>query len=347
MRDGAYAKAGVDLSKVRTLQRDLGSAFGETFRNRRGRPGAPLIPIGHYGGLIDIGGGSALALHTDGVGTKVLVAQDMGRFDTVGVDCIAMTVNDLICLGAEPVAILDYIALQREDDGLVREIAKGLAKGAKEAGVAVVGGETAIMKDVVKGKKGKGFDLVSMGVGLVKKSEVLDGSGVRAGDSILAVTSSGLHSNGYTLARKALRRLPLEKEMPSLGRTLGEALLVPTRIYVAPTLEAIRSSDVHGVAHITGGSFAKLTRLVKGRALGFNIQLREAPPIFGLIQHEGGVSEPEMYSTFNMGVGLCLILPSKEVERARRGYEKRGFETYVAGRVTRGGGVEVNGTKVA
>lgn len=304
------------------------------------------MAIGHYAGLIDLGGDSALALHTDGVGSKVLVAQRMGRFDTVGIDCVAMSVNDLVCLGSEPVALLDYVALEKENDRLVSELAKGLAEGARLSATAIVGGETAILGDMVKGLRGNGFDLVSMGVGLVKKSAVIDGSRIREGDAVIGVESSGLHSNGYTLARRILGRLPLNSRLEGLGTTLGDALLAPTRIYVGPTLAAMRSAQVHGIAHITGGAFTKLTRLVGGRGLKFDIRLPAPQPIFKLLQGRGGVTDREMYSTFNMGIGLCLVLPSSEIGKVARPFRREGFPVHHLGQVRRGKGVVVNGVRL-
>ncbi len=270
----------------------------------------------------------------------------MNRFATIGIDCVAMTVNDLICLGSEPVALLDYIALEREDEVLVGELSRGLSEGAKRASAAIVGGETAILGDVIKGKNGRGFDLVSMGVGLVKASEIIDGSTIEEGDAVLGVESSGLHSNGYALARRVLRQMPLKGRVDRLGSTLGEALLTPTSIYVRPALEAIRKSEVHGIAHITGGSFSKLTRLSGDRRLMFDIVLPPPPEIFGLLMGEG-VGEKEMYRTFNMGVGLCLCLPEGEAGRVTRIFKSCGFQTYNLGSVRKGSGVRVNGLKIS
>jgi phosphoribosylformylglycinamidine cyclo-ligase len=318
-----------------------------TFINRKGKSGRPLLPIGHYGGVVDIGRGNALTLHTDGVGTKVLVAQKMRVFDTVGIDCIAMTVNDLICLGSEPIAILDYIALQRENELLVEEITKGLVEGARRAEVAIVGGETAILGDVIRGVGGNGFDLASMGVGLVRSASIIDGTAIEDGDSILGVASSGLHSNGYTLARKALKTRSLDEKVDDLGSTLGEALLTPTSIYVRPALDAIRRTDVHGIAHVTGGAFTKLTRLTGKRRLAFHIDLPPPPPIFAFLMGEAGIAPREMYRTFNMGVGLCLILPEKGSGKSSRAFKSAGFETFDLGTVKAGEGVHVNGVRIS
>jgi len=347
---GAYARAGVDLGKVRSIQASIADALSSTFRARKGRFGEPAMGIGHYAGLIDIGGQRLLAMHTDGVGTKVLVAQEMRKFDTVGIDCVAVTVNDLICLGSEPLALLDYIALEKEDEGLVAQLSRGLVTGAEDAGVAIVGGETAIVGDLLKGIDGYGFDLVSMGVGVVKRSSLIDGSAIQEGDAVLGIGSSGLHSNGYTLARRIVRGRNLDEEVEELGETVGEALLKPTKIYVGPTLDAVRRREVHGIAHITGGAFTKLTRLLGARKLQFrltDIGKATAPPIFGFLQREGRLGDAEMYGTFNMGVGLCVVTPRGEVEAVLRDYRRRGFEGRPIGTVARGEGVVVGTTRIA
>ena len=346
----AYARAGVDLVKVHSIHKSIADSLTSTFRTRKGKFGEPAIGIGHYAGLIDIGGGKLLGLHTDGVGTKVLIAQRMKKFDTVGIDCVAMTVNDLICLGCEPVSLLDYIALERENDALVDELSKGLVRGANESGAAIVGGETAIVGDLVKGFNGDGFDLVSMGVGVVNRDELVDGSAVEEGDAVVGIASSGLHSNGYTLARRIVRDYSLNEEVEELGESIGEALLKPTKIYVKPTLEAIKAHDVHGIGHITGGAFTKLTRLVGDRKLQFwldGLGALEPPPVFRFLQREGDVSEREMYQTFNMGVGLCIVCPEAAVDAIVRLYRKRGFKARRIGAVKSGEGVYVGKTRIA
>jgi len=346
----AYAKAGVDVSKVRAIQGTLGALLSSTFSNRDGRFGEPAIGIGHYAGLIDIGGGRLLAMHTDGVGTKALIAQEMGKFETVGIDCVAMTVNDLICLGVEPVALLDYLALEKEDDDLVERLSVGLVKGADESGTAIVGGETAIMGDVIKGVRGRGFDLVSMGVGVVQRRSLIDGSKIRVGDRVLGISSSGLHSNGYTLARRLVRGMDLRKRVPELGMRLGDCLLAPTRIYVSPTLKAIADHDVHGIAHITGGSFTKLTRLTGAKKLRFDLKeigRVDVPAIFGFLTRRGDLTKAEMYRTFNMGVGLCLVVPEGEAPGVLRAYRRSGFEGWDIGSIDEGQGVAIGSTRIA
>ena len=343
MKRDAYARAGVDVARVRGIQSSIAATLASTFSSRRGRFGAPLMGIGHYAGLIDIGGGRALAMHTDGVGTKVQLAIQMERFDTVGIDCVAMTVNDLICVGAEPAALLDYIALEREDELLVSELMKGLVVGAREASTAIVGGETAIMGSMVRG-----FDLVSMGVGVVERAKLLDGSSIAEGDDIIGVASSGLHSNGYTLARSVLQaRHSLKNQVDELGSTLGDAMLTPTRIYVKPVLEVLRRREVHGLGHITGGSFRKLKRLVGRRKLEFALEIPPPPPpIFQMIQREGGLTDLEMFRTFNMGIGLCVVAPDSETDAIIRTFKRRGFSASKVGSVKRGSGVTVGPLRV-
>jgi phosphoribosylformylglycinamidine cyclo-ligase len=336
-KSDAYARAGVDVGRVRKIQGSIAESLASTFAFRKGKFGAPLMGIGHYAGVIDIGGGKALAMHTDGVGTKVMVALAMNKFDTVGIDCVAMTVNDLICLGCEPAALLDYIALEREDEERVSEIMKGLIAGAKEADVAIVGGETAIMGSMVNG-----FDLVSMGVGVIDRDKMIDGSAIKEGDELIGLSSSGLHSNGYTLARSILLRDHLLSDyIPELGKTLGGELLTPTRIYVKPVLKALNKFEIHGIGHITGGSFAKLRRLVGDRRLGFDIVLTEVPPIFRMIQREGNLTAGDMTGTFNMGIGMCLCVSPGDLDTAIRYFRRMGFPAQKIGKVTRGDKVVV------
>ncbi len=338
MKKSAYARAGVDVARVRKIQGSVAATLAATFASRRGKFGEPLIDIGHYAGLIDIGGGRALAMHTDGVGTKVLVAIVMGRFDTIGIDCVAMTVNDLVCLGSEPVALLDYVALERENDSLVSQLMKGLVAGAEEASSAIVGGETAVLGDMVEG-----FDLVSMGVGVVERSRIIDGSAIREGDGVVGLASSGLHSNGYTLARRVLfKGHYADEKIPELGKKLGDELLTPTRIYVRPVLDALGRFEIHGLGHITGGSFGKLTRLVGERKLGFDLKIPPPPPIFGMIEREGKLSRRDMYETFNMGVGLCVCAPPDQTEGLVRSFRRDGYPASEIGTVVAERGVRVN-----
>lgn len=318
----SYAKSGVDIRKVKKSHRDIFSAIRKTLSFRKQGLGAPIDLIGHYGGLVDIGDGRALVLHTDGVGTKVLVAEALGDYSTIGIDAVAMTVNDLICLGAEPVSIMDYIALQKPDKAIVREAMEGILEGCRQSNCAISGGETAIVPDLMK----SGIDMITMGAALVDKGKIITGSGIEAGDSIVGLQSSGVHSNGLTLARKIVPK-----------RKWGE-LLVPTRIYVKPVLDMVKSCEIHGLAHITGGAFSKLTRILPNGTGALLDSMPEPQPVFREIQRRGKIGEREMYRTFNMGVGFVVVTPEPEriIEVAKKwklGARRIGYVTKRAGKV--------------
>ena len=314
-----YAKAGVDVKKVKKTQNEIGKIIEKTFGLRNNEFGRALGKFGHYASLMDIGNGKALALHSDGCGTKVLIAQMMKKFDTIGIDCVAMCVNDLICLGAEPVALLDYLAIEKSNEKMINELIRGLAKGAEDAKVTILGGETAIMPDMIKGAvPGFGFDLAAFGVGVVDIAKVVDGSKIGVGDLIIGLESSGIHSNGFTLARKVLLEeagFSLHDQPDELDKPLGKELLVPTKIYVKEILSVISNFEAHAIAHITGGAFGKLRRFETYAKVGFYLdELPEPMPIFNLIQQAGNISDEEMYRTFNMGIGLCLVVPKESAE---------------------------------
>ena len=334
----SYGKAGVDLDRIKRAHKSILELVELTYKFREGLFGRVLKGAGHYAALIDVGGGKALALHADGVGTKVLIAQLMDKYDTVGIDCVAMNVNDLVCVGAEPVAMIDYLAMERSDEEMAAEIVKGLVKGAEMTGIAIIGGETAIMPDVIKGAvEGKGFDLAGLSIGVVDVDKAIFGDGIRLGDAIVGIESSGIHSNGLTLARKVLLEhasLKVEGYVDELQCTLGEELLKPTYIYVKPVLEILhRGVEVHGLAHITGGSFTKLMRIAP-RGLGFKLDdMPEPHAIFKLIQRLGNVSSWEMYRTFNMGVGFCVVVPEYEVDEVIRIFKAHGFRAMRIGEV--------------
>jgi len=299
-----YAKAGVDISKVKKVHRSIAEMLKNTFSLRDGKFGKVLTEIGHYAGLIDIGNNKVLALHSDGVGTKVLLCQILNKYDTIGIDAIAMACNDVICLGAEPFALVDYLAIQETDEEMINEIMKGLVEGAKQANVAIVGGETAVMKDVIIGVKGKGFDLAAMCVGVVDKDKIITGEKMKSGDAVIGLESSGIHSNGLTLARKIL------------DKKYYKELLKPTLIYVKPILGIIKNCEVHGLANITGGAFSKLMRIVEKAGVGFLLDnMPEMPEIFRIIQKKGKISDREMYRTFNCGIGFCVVVPENESQR--------------------------------
>jgi phosphoribosylformylglycinamidine cyclo-ligase len=336
-----YARAGVDVSQVRKSHQALARRLESTFKTRIGKVGHPIFPIGHYAGLVDLNDGRVLSLHTDSVGTKVMIAQMMRKYDTIGIDCVAMCANDLICTGAEPISFLDYLAMAKHDRRIVNKIAEGLVEGAKQAGMAVIGGETAIVPDLLSNDAG--LDLVGMAVGIGKKEELILGDEIRNGDALVGVASSGIHSNGLTLARKILlREYKLRENVPELGRSIGEELLEPTRIYVKPVLEATRKLEIHGLAHITGGAFAKLDRIVGLARLGASIeQLPPTPGIFRIIQKNGRISDREMYRTFNMGVGFVLICPPRTEDAVIRFFMRHGHNAFDLGLVEKKPGIRV------
>lgn len=333
-----YRDAGVDISKIKKSQGRIGKIIAQTHRAQK--KSKIEHGFGHYAGIVKVDG-IMLAAHTDGVGTKVLIANEMKKYDTVGIDCIAMNVNDVICTGATPIAFVDYIAANKNDENIFAKITRGLAKGAIKGAVPIVGGETAIMPDLFEGKR-FAFDLAGMVVGLVPKKMIL-GDKIKTGDIIIGAYSSGIHSNGYTLARKALAKYSLKTKIKGVG-ILGEALLTPTEIYVKPVLEIVERCTVHGLAHITGGSFTKLLRLKK---IGFSLDnLPKTPPIMQLIE-EQGVKKEEMYKTFNMGVGFCVIAPKSQEAKIRSIFKKHKIRSQKIGSIVSKKGVFVDSKKIA
>jgi len=302
----AYAKAGVDQGAADSAVAGLVRALGAI---NLGRPSAQVPLPGHYASVIKIDERTGIALSTDGVGTKLVLAEQLGRYDTVGIDCVAMNVNDVICVGAEPLAMLDYIAIEQADAEVCEEIGVGLARGAELAGIEIPGGELAQLGQLVRG-----VDVSGACFGTVALDAIVDGSAVEPGDVVIGLPSSGLHSNGYTLARSALADIPLDDER--LGRPLGDVLLEPTEIYVKPVVELLRSEvDVRGLAHITSGGTGNLLRLAA--EVGYEIDdPLPVPPVFDLIQEGGGVSDEEMRGVFNLGCGFCIVVPTADEEAA-------------------------------
>jgi phosphoribosylformylglycinamidine cyclo-ligase len=330
-----YRDAGVDVAKIRTAQKSVGEIISAT--HRMIATGKVISGFGHYAGLIKVGR-ELLALHSDGVGTKVLVAQLMDKFDTVGIDCVAMNVNDVICVGAQPLAFMDYVALKQPNEQLLQEIAKGLVEGARQSQMAIVGGETAVLPDVIDGECENAFDLAGTVMGVVKAKPILGGA-IRPGDAILGVESSGLHSNGYTLARNVLlSKYSVDDNAEHLAQTVGKELLTPTRIYVRPVMEILKKKiGVHGLANITGGAFTKLPRLnAKVR-----YDLDSLPPptgIFRQIQNDGEIDSKEMYRTFNMGIGYCVIAPKADADDVVTIFAKYKMRCRAIGRIEKGRG---------
>ena len=305
-------------------------------KTMEGRPEVKA-EVGLYATVIDVGHNLGIAMSTDGVGTKLLVAEMMGRYDTVGIDCVAMNVNDIICVGARPLAMLDYIAVEDAAGPVLGEIGKGLYEGARLADISIPAGEVAQLREMIKGlKPGLGFDLVGTAFGTVPLDRLVVGEGIEDGDPVIGVASSGLHSNGYTLARRALLpRFKIDAFLDELGTTVGEAMLEPTRIYVRPVVEILeRVRGVKAVLHITGDGFRNLRRVRS--AVGFTLDaLPEAPPIFRLLQREGKISNAEMANTFNLGVGLCLVTGPDAAAAVIGVFKAHGMEAGIIGRALR------------
>jgi phosphoribosylformylglycinamidine cyclo-ligase len=307
MRRLTYAESGVDIhAENRSID-----AMKAVLTTRRKGFGAPMTEIGHYAGLLDMGS-FALAMTTDGVGSKVLIANAIKKWDTVGIDCIAMNVNDLLAIGAEPIAFVDYLAVEKVDPERAGQIAIGLQRGAEISNMTIVGGETASLPEIIRG-----FDLAGTAIGIVDKEKVVTGEKISVGDVLVGVPSDGLHSNGYTLARRIIAesKYTYNDRMPGGDRSIGEELLTPTRIYME-ILDLVRQCDVHGLAHITGSGLLKLHRIT---SLGFEItDLLEPQPIFRFLQDLGNVDDAEMYRTFNMGMGFVVVVPEEDAEKACR-----------------------------
>ena len=316
-----YKTSGVNIKEEEFVIKEMSNLLRKTFRFRKGKIGGVLCDIGLYANLIDMGD-YALAVTMDGVGSKVLVAQELRKYDTIGIDLVAMNVNDLICVGAEPLALLDYLAMEKINPEIAKEICVGLYEGARLAGISIIGGETATLPDIIKGIDEWGFDLAGTAVGIVKKDKIITGDKISPGDSILGFKSNGIHSNGLTLARKVL------------PKDMWLDLLLPTRIYVKEIMTLISEYDVHGLAHITGGGFKNLERLSD---YGFMLNNLPKPhPIFTKIQTEAEISDEDMYRTFNMGIGFCAIVDKKDAEDIVSKYD-----CCVIGEVTGGKGVKI------
>ncbi len=311
----AYAESGVD-----TAAADAGVAalVGVLRTIDLGRATRAVPLPGHFAAVLKVAPNLGIALGTDGVGSKLIVAEQAARYDTVGIDCVAMNVNDVVCVGAEPIAVLDYLAVERADPGVMREIGLGLKRGAELAGVEIPGGEVAVLPELIRGHPSPtGFDLTAACVGLVQLDAIVSGADCRPGDVLIGIPSSGLHSNGYSLARRALASLTLDDRPPALqGATVADALLEPTTIYVRAVVELLRSGlRVHGLAHITGGGLLNLTRLNPG--VGFAIEdPLPVPPVFELVKELGGVTDAEMWEVFNMGCGFCAVVPPSIADAA-------------------------------
>ena len=311
----SYRKAGVDITAGYEGVKLMGAHVKRTMI-----PGV-VSDIGGFGGLFapDLGGMQepVLVSGTDGVGTKLRIAQLLDKHDTVGIDCVAMCVNDIICCGAKPLFFLDYIAIGKNIPEKVADIVAGVAEGCVQAGCALIGGETAEHPGMMGAED---YDLAGFSVGIVDKPKIIDQTAMRPGDVVLALPSSGIHSNGYSLVRKVftVEHANLNLHCEDLGQTLGEALLTPTRIYVKPVLRCMEEATVKGVSHITGGGFFEnIPRcLPEGLAAKIDKAAIKTPPIFAMLQSMGSIPERDMFNTFNMGVGMTVIVSPDDADKA-------------------------------
>jgi phosphoribosylformylglycinamidine cyclo-ligase len=310
----AYARAGVDLDHDEGFVDEIREITRSTLRPE------VLSSVGGFAGLFkfpDRYENPIFAAASDGVGTKLKLAAELERFDTVGIDCVAMVVNDLVVQGAEPLVFLDYLAMSKLDRAQARQALRGVAEGCRRAGCALLGGETATMPGVYP--EGE-IELVGFGVGVVERDRVIDGSGISQGDAVLGLASSGCHSNGYSLVRSivadgtAAGRIDLRAENAELNTSVAAALLAPTRIYVKSLLNVMRDFTIKGMAHVTGGGFpGNVPRILpKGVRARIDPSAWPRPPVFALLQREGGISEEEMLRVFNCGIGMVLVVPCEQ-----------------------------------
>jgi phosphoribosylformylglycinamidine cyclo-ligase len=305
--------------------------------------------LGGFGGMFDLSEldyeKPVLVSGTDGVGTKLMLAIQLDQHDTIGIDCVAMCVNDVVAQGAEPLYFLDYIATGKLAPERIEEIVKGVAEGCSQAGCALIGGETAEMPDMYQEND---YDLAGFTVGAVEKSKLITTENVREGNVLIGLASNGIHSNGFSLVRKVLlkdHKMDLATSYDELDSTLGEALLAPTRIYVKPVLNVLKSHTVNGIAHITGGGFEEnIPRMLpEGLAAQIDYGSWPIPPIFDLIEKKGNLARKEMFTTFNMGVGMVLAVPEDAAINVIKSLEQDGERAYLIGRVVQGEGIEFGG----
>lgn len=343
-----YSASGVDEESEQLIFRQTMLPLLSALQMKRSDRVKPIAGVasGHFATVLQIDNGPAIAITTDGVGTKLLLARMANSYYSVGRDCVANNVNDLICIGADPIALLDYIAIDVINEELLRQVAQGLADGATEAGIVIPGGEIAQMGAMMGASDAYGagptVDIVGTAIGLLRNDKqgrpiLRDGSEVKAGDVVLGLASSGLHSNGYSLARSVLfeqTRSNLNDAVPGTDRTLGDCLLEPTRIY-APSITSLWDKDypIHGLVNISGGGLLNLLRLPAKVSYELS-HLPEAPPVFSMIESMGDVPATEMYSTFNMGIGCCLVVPIDAVADITHDLLDGGEAVYHLGEVT-------------
>ncbi len=331
----AYKDAGVDITAGYRAVELMKASIARTMT-------AGCSDVGGFGGTFELDTAGmtnpVLVSGTDGVGTKLKLAFIADRHDTVGIDCVAMCVNDIICCGAKPLFFLDYIACGKNVPERIADIVKGVAEGCVQSGAALIGGETAEMPGFYPENE---YDLAGFSVGVVDKSRVIDKNSVKSGDVIIAMPSSGVHSNGFSLVRRVFdvaNNPDLSKVVPELGKSLLDALLTPTKIYVKPMLALFDKIRVHGVSHITGGGFYEnIPRSIpEGLCARIEKAAVKTPPIFSLIQRAGDIPERDMFNTFNMGVGMSVVVAKEDADRALAVLRENGEDAYLLGEIAEG-----------
>ncbi|CAM2363638.1 phosphoribosylformylglycinamidine cyclo-ligase [Listeria seeligeri] len=334
MAENAYSKAGVDVEAGYQVVERIKKHVART--ERMGVMGA----LGSFGGMFDLSSlhlkEPVLVSGTDGVGTKLLLAIEANKHDTIGIDCVAMCVNDILAQGAEPLFFLDYIATGKTDPVKMEQIVKGVADGCEQAGAALIGGETAEMPDMYGTDD---YDLAGFTVGAVEKENLITEGAVKAGDVLIGIPSSGIHSNGYSLVRKIFFKdnsFHLNEQLPELDVSLSEALLKPTKIYVKPVLAVLKEVEVHGITHVTGGGFVENLPRMLTDDLAVNVELGSWPvlPVFDVLKKYGKLGDLEMYEIFNMGIGMVLAVADEDVEKTISKLRENGEAAYVIGNVT-------------
>lgn len=330
-----YRSSGVDVEAgyeaVRLMKKHAESTFNKNV----------LQGLGSFGGMYDIGD-RVLVSGTDGVGTKLKVAFVLSKHDTIGIDCVAMCANDVVCHGAKPMFFLDYIAMGKLEPAVAADIVKGVAKGCRQAGCALIGGETAEMPDFYN--RGE-YDVAGFCVGEVKKEKIITGKNIKKGDVLIGLKSSGLHSNGFSLVRRIVMmdKAALSQYIHSLKKTLGEEIMTPTKIYVKTILDLIKSYELKGVAHITGGGFIENIPRIMPKGLGARIDLGswDIPPIFDLMVTDAKLKPNEAYNTFNMGIGMVIAVDADKANDVTLAARDMGEESFIIGSVVEGEGVEL------
>ena len=335
-----YKKAGVDVEKGYEAVERMKKHIAKTDRPE------VLGEVGAFAGLFDLSNHSykepVLVSGTDGVGTKLMLAFEMNKHDTIGIDAVAMCVNDVAAQGAQPLFFLDYIGCGKNDPEVIEAIVKGISEGCTAAGAALIGGETAEMPGMYKANE---YDLAGFTVGMAEKSNIITGENIEAGDVIVGLPSSGVHSNGFSLVRKITEHLDLQKQYEGLSRPLGEALLEPTKVYVKPVQAVLEKVNIKGITHITGGGFYENFPRVTPEGMGVQLDVSawEVPEIFDFLQQHGEMSNEEMYGVFNMGVGMAFIISREDAEEVLTILHDLGEDASVIGEVIKEEGVHVNG----